>query len=253
MTSSDYGRRLDIGFRHIELNDTVSTNIECLERARAGDAGNLWITARRQTGGRARRGRSWVSEPGNLYASLLLIDPAPVEKLSSLPLAVSLAVYDAVKFVLPDDVEVKIKWPNDVLIGGRKTSGILLEGEVLRDGRYALVIGCGINIAHKPEEALYPVISLGEAGALVSPDILFAHLYQSMERMLVKWNKGQGTAAIVADWREVAAGIGTQITINLPDRSLQGLFAGIDDYGMLQLDLGGGKIQSIAAGDVFFL
>lgn len=253
MTLSDYGRGPGNGFRHIELDETVSTNIECLERARAGDAGNLWVTARRQTGGRARRGRSWVSEPGNLYTSLLLIDPAPVDKLSSLPLAVSLAVYDAVKFVLPNDAVVKIKWPNDVLIGGRKTCGILLEGERLNDGRYALVIGCGINVAHKPEQALYPVTSLNEAGALVSPDILFAHFYQSMARVLARWNRAQGTAAIVADWREVAAGIGTQITVNLPDRSLQGLFAGIDDYGMLQLDLGGGEIQSIAAGDVFFL
>jgi BirA family biotin operon repressor/biotin-[acetyl-CoA-carboxylase] ligase len=81
----------------------ASTNIECMERARAGDPGGLWVTANRQTGGRGRRGRPWVSEPGNLYASLLLIDPAPRGAMASLPLAVTVAVYDAVAAVLPGD------------------------------------------------------------------------------------------------------------------------------------------------------
>ena len=111
-------------FRHIELGDVASTNIECMERARAGDPGGLWITAVRQTGGRARRGRNWVSEPGNLYSSLLLIDPAPLEALASLPMAVTVAVHDAIASVLPADAAeaLRIKWPNDMLI---VTSGLL--------------------------------------------------------------------------------------------------------------------------------
>ena len=240
------------GFRHIDLQETGSTNLECLERARAGDPGNLWVTARRQTGGRARRGRNWVSEPGNLYASLLLIDPAPVDRLSSLPLAVSLAVFDAIKAELPFDTDVRIKWPNDVLVNGKKVSGILLEGEMLADGRYALVIGCGINIAHKPDETMYEVTKLSEAGSSCSPQTLFARLYQSMEAMLELWDRGSGTARVVAAWKHVAAGIGLPITVNLPTQSLKGVFAGIDDHGMLLLDQGGGKLLPIAAGDVFF-
>lgn len=253
MNAGETERKPLVGFRQIELDDTQSTNLECLERARAGDPGHLWITARRQTGGRARRGRSWVSEPGNLYASLLLIDPAPMERLSSLPLAVSLAVYDAVRREVPGDVEVRIKWPNDILVGGRKTSGILLEGEILKDGHHALVIGCGINIAHKPNEALYPVTCLSENGAMCSPEILFARLFDAMERYLALWDRGRATAALVAEWRKVAVGIGAPVTVNLPDRSLKGVFADIDNQGMLLLALPDGTRQAIAAGDVFFL
>ena len=88
-------------FRHTALADVGSTNTECLIRARAGDPGLHWITATRQISGRGRRGRSWASEPGNLYASLLLIDPAPMEKLQSLPLAVAVAVHRAIQAVMP--------------------------------------------------------------------------------------------------------------------------------------------------------
>ena len=253
MSFGEYRREPAEGFRHIELDETASTNLECLERARAGDPGNLWITARRQLAGRARRGRSWVSEPGNLYASLLLIDPAPIDRLASLPLGVSLAVFEAVKAALPPGHDVAIKWPNDVLVRGCKISGILLEGELLKDGRYALVIGCGINVLHKPEETLYPVTSLAEEGAAVAPEILFVHLYQAMAGMLARWNRGEGTSRIVAEWRNVAAGIGRPITVNLPDRSIKGIFADIDEQGMLLLDTEDGRRQSVAAGDVFFL
>jgi BirA family transcriptional regulator, biotin operon repressor / biotin---[acetyl-CoA-carboxylase] ligase len=247
------GRKPVVGFRHIELDETQSTNLECLERARAGDIGNLWVTARRQTQGRARRGRSWVSEPGNLYASLLLIDPAPRDRLASLPLAVSLAVYDAIRHELPADVDVRIKWPNDVLVEGCKISGTLLEGETLQDGRHALVIGCGINVAHKPAEAMYPVTTLAERGATCGPEILFARLYDAIERVLTLWNRGEGTPLLVKQWREVAIGIGSPVTVNLPDRSLAGIFSGIDEHGLLLLDMPGGERRSVAAGDVFFL
>ncbi|MCD2177127.1 biotin--[acetyl-CoA-carboxylase] ligase [Rhizobium sp. C1] len=247
------GRKPENGFRQIELNETPSTNLECLERARSGDPGQLWVTARRQTSGRARRGRSWVSEPGNLYASLLLIDPAPFDRLASLPLVVSLAVYDAIRRELPADVDVRIKWPNDVLVEGCKVSGILLEGETLPGGHHALVIGCGVNIAHKPAEALYPVTCLAERGATCSPEILFARLYEAMERLLKIWDRGEGTSTLVSQWRAVAKGIGEPVTVNLPDRSLQGIFSGIDAQGMLLLDLPDGTRQAIAAGDVFFM
>ncbi|MBB6303433.1 BirA family biotin operon repressor/biotin-[acetyl-CoA-carboxylase] ligase [Rhizobium leucaenae] len=237
-------------FRHDALPEAASTNSECLDRARAGDAGNLWVTADRQTGGRGRRGRTWVSERGNLYASLLLIDPAPMDRLGSLPLAVAVGVHQAVRSVLAAE-PVEVKWPNDILIGRKKTCGILIEGEALADGRYALVIGIGINVAVKPENPLYPVTCLHEHGSAISPEELFAHLYASMAEMLAVWDRGKGVREVTARWREVACGIGEKITVNLPDRSISGHFAGIDDNGLLMLDIGG-KILPIAAGDVFF-
>ena len=241
------------GFRHDRLGDVTSTNTVALDRARAGEPGGLWITATRQTGGRGRRGRPWASEPGNLYSSLLLIDPGPPEALGTLPLAVAVAVHDAVRAVLPPGAEpLQIKWPNDILIGRKKSCGILLESERLADGRQAVVIGIGVNIAFRPELAHYPVTSLAEQGASAGPDELFAHLFATMAEALTLWDRGRGVAAVVTRWRQSACGVGEKITVNLPNRSLSGIFAGIDSEGLLLLDTGADKPTAIAAGDVFF-
>jgi len=252
--SSDRPRRLSLGdFRHEALSETSSTNSECLARARAGDGGNLWVTAERQTGGRGRRGRPWVSERGNLYASLLLVDPAPMERLGSLPLAIAVAVHQAIRMVLPPGAEpLEIKWPNDILIGRKKTCGILVEGEGLPDGRYGLVIGIGINVSVMPDNPHYPVTCLRDQGSAASPQELFAHLFAAMAEVLDMWDQGRGIREVTARWREVACGIGEKITVNLPDRSISGHFAGIDDNGLLMLDTGAGRMMPIAAGDVFF-
>lgn len=254
MTARDrYGRDPLAGFRHEPLAEVGSTNTECLTRARAGDPGGLWITASRQTGGRGRRGRAWISEAGNLYASLLLIDPAPLPALASLPLAVAVAVHDALRRLVPTGgPELAIKWPNDLMIDRRKVSGILLEGEKLADGRYALVIGIGVNIAFKPEGTPYPATCLADHGLHVSPDQLFAYLFETMGTMLTLWNSGSGIADVVARWSAHACGIGEKITVNLPDRSIGGIFKGIGPDGVLILDTGAGGLMPIAAGDVFF-
>ncbi len=240
-------------FRHEALGEVTSTNTECLARSRLGDSGPLWITASRQTAGRGRRGRAWSSEAGNLYASLLLSDPAPPERLGSLPLAVSLAVYGALRTVLPLSAEaLEIKWPNDVLIGRKKSCGILLESESLSDGRRAVVIGIGINIRHRPDDAPYGVTSLEEQGCHISAEELFSHLFREMAVMLDAWDDGRAVAEITQAWRAAACGIGENIRVNLPDRSIDGRFAGIDDQGLLILDTGETTL-AIAAGDVFFL
>ena len=245
-------RLLDDDIRHEALDEVGSTNTECFERARSGDAGPLWITARRQIGGRGRRGRVWASERGNLYASLLLIDPAPLEAVRTLPLAVAVAVHAAISRVLPlGAVKAEIKWPNDVLIGRAKTCGILLESEILPDGRLAVVTGIGINISARPEGTPYPVTCLADHGAHISPEEMFAHLYLEMREALLLWNGGSGAGAIVERWRHAACGIGERITVNLQERSLSGVLAGIDRQGFLILDTGG-ETMSIAAGDVFF-
>ncbi|WP_419912573.1 biotin--[acetyl-CoA-carboxylase] ligase [Hoeflea sp.] len=240
-------------FRHIALGDVDSTNLECLERARQGDKGKLWITANRQLKGRGRRGRDWVSEPGNLYASLLLVDPAPQAALASLPLAVGVAVYRAILQTLPQDgSKAAIKWPNDILINGSKVAGILLEGETLPDGRQAVVVGCGVDVATAPDHVMYPATTLRAAGATVSPDELFARLFQAMEEELNRWDQGRGIAAVRQAWLSAAQGIGKPIKVNLPDTTLSGTFKEIDASGCLVLVDNDNKTQTIAAGDVFF-
>ena len=240
-------------FRHEALGAVGSTNIECLQRARNGDRGNLWITAHSQTAGRGRRGRQWASEPGNLYASLLLIDPAPVPALASLPLVVAVAVFTAVSRALHDtDTPIGIKWPNDILVRGAKVSGILLESETLDDGRRAVVIGCGINVAHAPQQSRYPTTTLQDEGIVISPQDLFAHLYQSMAIELREWQQGGNVKRVREKWLRHAVGKGGPVTVNYNDRSLTGTFRDIDENGCLLLVDEAGSTHIVSAGDLFF-
>ncbi len=239
-------------YRHEALGAVASTNLSAMERAEAGDAGLLWITADEQTGGRARRGRDWISERGNLYASLLLVDPAPVSSLSSLPLVAAVAAHGAISGMMSGhSSEVAIKWPNDVLIDRKKVCGILLEARKLADGRFAVVIGIGVNVGFSPEGTPYPVARLADYVAGADPQVLFAHLFSIMAEELSIWDGGRGVGRTVSRWRAAACGINERITINLAREQVSGLFAGIDDAGMLKLETEEGA-RTFAAGDVFF-
>ena len=141
---------------------------------------------------------------------------------------------------------------NDMLIAGRKTSGILIEAEQLADGRRAVVIGCGVNVAHFPEAGLYPATCLNDQGSAATPQDLFARLVVSMDHTLKGWDQGRGLPAIREAWIDRAQGIGDPVTVNLPERKIHGLFDGIDDEGRLMLAMPDGSRQMIASGDVFF-
>lgn len=247
-------KAVSINWRHLELDDVTSTNDTCFDKCRSGEGTGLWITANRQLGGRGRRGRQWTSEPGNLYASLLLINPADQQDLGTLPLVAAIAANIAISKVLPNvNSEPKIKWPNDVLIGGSKVCGILLEAERLTSQDHAVVLGFGVNIAHHPEHALYKTTAINALGTSISPQQLFAHLFNEMKHVLEIWDQGRGISAIRDLWVENAAGIGNDIKVNLPNKVLHGRFVGLADDGNLILRQDNGEQIKIAAGDVFLL
>ena len=224
-----------------------------MELATNGDAGQVWVTAEEQVQGKARRGRAWVSERGNLYASLLLIAPSPAEKLATLPLVVSLALHKAMVQVAPTFAQnLNIKWPNDLLLFGKKVSGILLEASVLKDGRLAVVIGCGINCQHYPENPLYPATSFREEGFDLEPQTLFAALASSMAAELRIWAEGAGFSIIRKEWLERARGIGEAITVRFSDHEIEGTFVDIDEDGFLMLRGENQVVQSVSAADIFF-
>ena len=237
------------GVRLIERDAVGSTNTEALGLACAGECGPLWITARAQSAGRGRRGRAWVSEPGNLYASLLLTDPGPRERAAELSFVAALAVHDAVAAsATPLAARLALKWPNDVLIDGRKISGILIEGE-----EPSVVVGIGVNCAHHPRDTSYPASDLAAAGAVVPAENLFAQLSATMMWRLAQWNRGAGFEAIRADWLARAAGVGGPIRIALADGERSGGFETVDAHGRLILRLSDGTTETITAGDVFTL
>src|SRR6267142_150725 len=115
------------GARLLAYDEIDSTNAEALRLMRQGEQGPLWITAERQTAGRGRRGRSWISLPGNLHASLLLTDPGPAEHWPQISFVGALAVHDAVVELAPEiRPMLELKWPNDLLLAGAKFARILI-------------------------------------------------------------------------------------------------------------------------------
>ena len=249
MPLHDDGKRAAV--RHIAYEAVGSTNVEALALARSGERGPLWITAARQTAGRGRRGNVWASEPGNLYASLLLADAAQPRHLPELCFVVALAVRDAVCAVAPAlAVRLKLKWPNDILLDGAKLCGILIEAESV-GAESVTVIGIGVNCAHHPATTGYPATDLAAQGAHVAPDRLFVALSGAMTDRLAQWNRGADFAAVRADWLTHAAGIGAEIVVRLANREVTGLFESLDAGGRLMLRRPGGELEPITAGEVF--
>jgi BirA family transcriptional regulator, biotin operon repressor / biotin---[acetyl-CoA-carboxylase] ligase len=239
------------GVRLMSYDVLGSTNAEGLTRARAGEVGPLWITATRQTAGRGRRARPWASEPGNLYASLLLTDVA-AQHAPQLSFVAALAVHDALGAVAPRlRARLKLKWPNDVLVDGLKVCGILIEAE--SGEGFALVIGIGVNCASHPTATAFPASNLTGAGARVPPEDLFEAIARAMQARIAQWCCGAGFAGIRAEWLERAAGIGEMIRVRLPERELAGRFETLDETGRLMLRLPGGGREAITAGEVFAL
>ncbi|RIY03693.1 biotin--[acetyl-CoA-carboxylase] ligase [Aureimonas flava] len=241
--------------RHLALDEVGSTNAVALEAARAGDPGRLWITAGRQTAGRGRRGRSWLSERGNLYATLLLVDPAPDRHVVDLPLVVALGVRNGLAELSGlEPGLVRIKWPNDILIAGAKAVGILLESEKGRDGRRAVAIGCGVNVESGATETPYAVTSLREAGYTGTLATVFDHLAAGVDEALELWDAGRQFERVRSEWLRHSVGRGEGCRVNLPDgTSVEGTFVDLDQDGRLVLDEGRGQRRHFSAGDLFFL
>jgi BirA family transcriptional regulator, biotin operon repressor / biotin---[acetyl-CoA-carboxylase] ligase len=235
------------GFRLITHDTIGSTNTEACTLARAGERGLFWIIAKAQTAGRGRRGNSWISEPGNLYASLLLAD-VPPGRAGELAFVAALAVHDAVSELAPDMAyRLALKWPNDVQLGNAKFAGILIEAE----NPWA-VIGIGINCAHHPAQ-MPNVTDLKSSGIAVSLEQLLAALSKHMLLRLQQWEMGKGFAAIRRDWLDACPGVGHPILVRLPTQELTGKFETIDHNGHLMLRLRDDRIETIAAGEVFGL
>jgi BirA family transcriptional regulator, biotin operon repressor / biotin---[acetyl-CoA-carboxylase] ligase len=230
-----------------------STNAEALARLHAGERGPLFVVAERQSAGRGRRGRAWVSEPGNLYATLLIVDPAPAALSPQICFVAALALHDAVLDACAElaPARLKLKWPNDLLLDQAKVAGILVEGTTLAGGKLAAAIGIGVNCRHHPAETPFPASDFTAAGFDLSPPVLLARLGERWGAREREWNRGEGFAAIRAAWLLRATGIGGAIEVRLPDRTLAGTFEAIDEEGALLLRKSDGAREAISAGDVF--
>ena len=229
-----------------------STNEEARRLAAQKPVEHIWVQADRQSAGKGRRGREWVSDSGNLFCSFLWKADCDLKTASQLSFVSALAVRDVIADLLQADQRVLCKWPNDVLVDGKKVSGILLEtaGEGLTDPEY-VIIGIGINLASHPADVLYPAANLAEMGcAGLEPRAVLSSLASSLDYWMTEWRQ-EGFEFIRRKWLDRARGQGEQIIIRLPDREIEGRFIDLDVTGGLKVETEGG-VQVIAAGDVFF-
>lgn len=250
----------------LEAFDTVgSTNAVALERARAGDPGRLWLVTRKQDAGRGRRGRVWETAEGNLAATLLLLPQCPMSRAATLGFVAGLALADALEAVAParslkigvdgasglSGGRFELKWPNDVLAGDAKLSGILLESTMLDDGRFAVAVGIGVNVVAHPADTPYRATSLKALGSDCTAEQLFLALSDAWVDNERVWAAGNGIAAIRRRWLDRAAGIGAEVAVTVDGTVARGTFETIDDEGRFVIRRDGGSVV-IAAGDVHF-
>ncbi|MFN4141661.1 biotin--[acetyl-CoA-carboxylase] ligase [Aestuariivirga sp.] len=230
--------------RHFDRID--STNLEARRLADAGECGPLWLWAGEQTLGRGRLGRSWVSEPGNLYATFLFSIAQEPQAAAQVSFVAALAVHDMVEALRPG-LGPRIKWPNDVLLGGAKFCGVLPE--VVGSNPTRIAIGCGVNVAHAPQGTPYPVAALGSD--LAVEDVL-RELDRGLAHRLKQWDEGHGFAAIRAAWAERALGLGEGVAATAGTKQLTGTFRGLAADGALLLETADGNLIPIHAGEVSF-
>ncbi len=249
MTSSP--PRLGAGYRLVCRGAVGSTNDEAKDLARAGAEEGTLVWAREQTAGRGRRGRVWASPPGNLYLSLVLRPTCPADRAAQLGFAAALAVGDALAQAPGAALGAAYKWPNDVLVGGRKIAGILLELETGEGSRLAfLVVGVGVNLVSAPPDAEFPATSvLAESGNAVEPAAMLEAFAGHFRSWAERWRE-EGFAPLREAWRARAVALGEPIRVRLETAVLHGRFVDIDQQGALLLDAAGSR-RRISAGEVF--
>lgn len=248
---SSLGPVLPEGYRLLRYDSIGSTNDEAKALAHAGAAEGTLVWAGEQTEGRGRRGRLWLSPPGNLYLSLIMRPAVAPARAAQLGFVAALALAEGVGALCGPNLDIRCKWPNDILVAGRKLAGILLESEITDNDRIDfVVIGAGANLASRPDGVEYPATSLTEQGF---PGIGPGHLLQACVGRFDFWARiwrAEGFAPIRAAWLTRAAGLGAEIRVRLERTTVFGRFLDLDESGSLVIDTAAGR-RRIAAGEVF--
>jgi BirA family biotin operon repressor/biotin-[acetyl-CoA-carboxylase] ligase len=228
-----------------------SSNAEAKALARAGAPQGTLVWAGEQTAGRGRRGRSWASPPGNLYLSLVLRPGGTPARAAQLGFVAALGLGDALIALAGEALRLRYKWPNDLLVGGRKLAGILLESETGAGGEVDfVVVGIGVNLVSQPDSVEYPATSLAAEGmAAVTPQALLAAFARHFEIWVERWRRG-GFAPMRAAWLARAMGLGEPVRVRLEHANFTGRFLDLDADGALVLDGAEGR-RRVAAGEVF--
>jgi BirA family biotin operon repressor/biotin-[acetyl-CoA-carboxylase] ligase len=249
-TAVKAGLKTQIIGRDIQyFKETESTNIIAREIAGSVEEGTV-VIAESQTGGRGRMGRKWISPEGGIWLSIIIkpkIQPLYASRITLLA-GVSVA-----KTIRSYGLPAKIKWPNDVLINGKKVCGILTEIEAEIDLIEFCVVGIGIdaNVDTEsfPEEARETSTSLKkELGSGINRVEFVQKLLEEFESLYLKFQR-DGFSPILEEWRNMSATIGEWVKITTQARTIYGEAIGVDSEGALVLETGEGKLEKIVAGN----
>ena len=230
------------GWTLVALDTVGSTNDEAAQLADSGASEGTVVWSREQTGGRGRRGRVWASPVGNLYTSTILRPDCPAQRAAELGFAAALAVAD----IVPAGREVRVKWPNDVLVDGGKIAGILLESAIGQTGQVQHVVaGIGVNVGFAPQlpEMRYPGSALGG-----SVEAALEKLTAALAARLAEWRR-EGFETVRAAWLAKAGPLGAEVDVKLGEGLVRGRFAGLDREGALLLDTATGP-RKIVSGEL---
>jgi BirA family biotin operon repressor/biotin-[acetyl-CoA-carboxylase] ligase len=230
------------GWTLVALHSVGSTNDEAARLADKGASEGTIVWAREQTGGRGRRGRHWASPIGNLYSSTVVRPDCSASRAVELGFVAALAVAD----IVSEGRDVRLKWPNDVLVDGGKIAGILLESAVGQNGHVDhVVVGIGVNVGSAPQlpDMRYPGAVLG--GTI---EVALEKLARALAMRLAEWRR-EGFATVRAAWLAKAGPLGMDVDVRLGEELVRGRFAGVDREGALLLDTPAGP-RKIVSGEL---
>lgn len=229
------------------VSEIESTNSTLLTRLASGEQGGegAWLVANRQTAGRGRAGRAWFDGFGNFMGSTVALLGPGDPQAPTLALVAGVAVHRALEAVAPGLAGLRLKWPNDLLLGGSKLGGILLE----RQG-HAVVVGIGINLAAAPDLSDRATTSLAAHGVAVDRDAFAAELAAQWSAALDAWHRGDWPA-LREEWLARALPLETPLMVrDGAGQPIEGAFAGLEPGGAALLRLADGNTRAIHAGEV---
>jgi BirA family biotin operon repressor/biotin-[acetyl-CoA-carboxylase] ligase len=237
-------------FLYLETVD--STNLKARALAREGAVEGSVVVADSQTGGRGRMRRTWVSPSGvNLYCSIVLRPPVPSVRVPEIPLVAAAAIHSAIEREYPG-LRISIKWPNDIVIGGRKLCGILCEMESEPDFTHFVVVGFGLNVNLDPVPAELQGIASSiaiESGGPSSRARLLAAVLNRFEQLYLEWAAREDLGFLLPYFQEHAWLKGKELRIEQFDRILTGTEAGMTPQGQLLLRGEDGTVTAVTSGE----
>ena len=236
-----------VGKRLVFFQKIPSTMDEAARLAREGTADGTVVVAETQTSGRGRFGRNWVSPQGNIYMSVVF--RPTIDALPFLSMLAGVATVQTIRKTTGSSP--KIKWPNDVMLGGKKVSGILVESVMEGDSVCYAVLGIGLNVNLDPSQnaEISGIATSLEAvaGKPLAREELLRQLLQDLDSLYLKLCQGQTP---LEPWRAMVETLGQNVQVSWRNEIYSGLAEGLDHLGNLQLRLDDGQLLTMTAGDV---